>query len=78
MTKKDYELIARVFNQNYSQAKIGMFNKWQVSQVIKAQALQLADVLKSKDPKFDTRKFTEACGIEQGAYVNSKGVTVNY
>lgn len=78
MTKKDYELIAKVFNKNYSQAKVGMFNKWSVSQVIKAQALQMADVLKTDNPKFDTTKFTQACGVGQAAYVNSKGETVNY
>jgi len=64
MTKKDYELIARVFSKNYKDAQTGMFNNQTPVNLIKAQALQMADVLKRENPKFDTRKFTDACGIK--------------
>jgi hypothetical protein len=73
MTKKDYELIARVFNKNYTQAKGGQFDRWTIPQVIKAQTLQMADVLKTENSKFDTAKFTKACGIDTDGVTLSNG-----
>lgn len=79
MTKKDYELIARIFNKNIHDKTSYMTEvKYTGNQISKSMALQFADVLKTNNPKFDTKKFLTACGIESAAYVNSKGNTVSY
>lgn len=64
MTKKDYELIARIFNKNIhdTHPKNVRLN---VKMVAGAMAQQFADVLAKDNPRFDAEKFLTACGIEE-------------
>lgn len=62
MTKKDYELIARVLNDT---------NKFQqdfievsARQVLDQVAANLATQLEAENPLFDRTKFLKACGLE--------------
>lgn len=65
MTKKDYELIAKIFNKNINDTTDYMTQvKYTGNQISKSMAMQFADVLKTNNPKFDTSKFLTACGIE--------------
>ncbi len=64
MTKKDYELIARILHKNIHDTTGYMTEvKYTGNQISKAMAMQFADVLKTNNPKFDTKKFLTACGI---------------
>ena len=59
MTKKDYELIAKVIKE--------MENKydgddWTVDGTIYLYASNLAAAFNKDNPKFDQEKFMEACG----------------
>ena len=53
MSKKDYVLIARVFN--------GVLEDNLTSSQV---AMVLADVLASTNPRFDRGRFLTACGVE--------------
>lgn len=64
MTKKDYELIAKVFNKNITD-KSTICIKNNVPIVATAMARQFADVLVSTNPLFDKQRFLTACGVTQ-------------
>lgn len=65
MTRKDYDLIARIFAKNISDTdpKV-MTRKYTAHTVNIAMAKQFADVLKMTNPNFDHKRFLEACGVE--------------
>lgn len=64
MTKKDYELIARIFHKNITttnereNAPI-----WKSTTIATAMAKQFAEVLGRENDRFDREKFLQACGI---------------
>lgn len=65
MTKKDYELIARIFHKNITDNDPRVSQQlWTAQQIATATAKQFADVLKSTNPKFDRERFLQACGVE--------------
>lgn len=65
MTKKDYELIAKIFNKNINDTTNYMTEvKYTGQQISKAMAMQFADVLKMHNDKFDTKRFLTACGVK--------------
>lgn len=67
MTKKDYELIARVFNGSkqflqFKDDKLSYHNgKWDEHDTL---ARNLAMALAQQNPNFNKSKFLEACGLE--------------
>ncbi len=64
MTKKDYVLIARIFNKNItSKGERENAPIWKTTTVNEAVAKQFAEVLGNENPKFDHSKFLSACGI---------------
>jgi hypothetical protein len=77
MTRKDFELIARVFNKNMNDKTIDN-HKFSGPELVRAMACQMAAVLKTTNPLFDHERFLKACGVDEAAYVNNKGKTVNY
>lgn len=58
MTRKDYELIARG-------VCLAMVNGIITDKQMFGVADTLADQLQQENPKFDSGKFLQACGIEQ-------------
>lgn len=62
MTKKDYELIAKIFSKNIHTDNAREL-RHNVPVVAKAMSMQFADVLQRENPKFDKVKFLQACGI---------------
>lgn len=59
MTKKDYELIAGVLKR-YNDANNGnMFED-----ILHDVSYDFATALQEENPKFDSNKFLEACGIK--------------
>lgn len=63
MTKKDYELIARIFAKNMGE-KATEGRTLPVKTVVEATARQFADVLSRENTRFDKDKFLKACGIQ--------------
>ncbi len=59
MTRKDYELIARVFYHEVSTCKV-----LEEQTAIKRVASDLAIEFSKHHAAFDERKFMEACGFE--------------
>ena len=61
MTRKDYELIARVLAFTRTSAKSDLSpqadNMWRVA------CGDIADALASENPRFDRDRFLEACGV---------------
>ena len=65
MTKKDYVLIANVFNKFCDPQKKERF-------IIACDiAYIMSDTLQSENPRFDREKFLRACGVEQKCYKNT-------
>lgn len=63
MTKKDYELIARILHRNVTSTDPKMTEvKYTGVQISKAMVMQFADVLQKNDPRFDRTKFMLTCG----------------
>jgi hypothetical protein len=62
MTRKDFVLIAKIFNKNMNDKTIAN-HKYSGQEIVKAMACQMADVLKTTNPQFDHKRFLEACGI---------------
>lgn len=63
MTKKDFELIARILNKNITDTNPKMTQiKYTGNQISTAMAMQFADVLQKANPQFDRTKFLKACG----------------
>lgn len=58
MTRKDYQLIAKVFNDF---SKVIDLNETVGAEI----ALCLADDFANDNPRFDRTKFLTACGLEQ-------------
>ena len=59
MTRKDYELIARVFKQELDRAddrELAIGYIWPV-------ASELSRALRSTNPRFDPSRFLTACGM---------------
>lgn len=73
MTKKDYELIASVLLDNMTLNPLEFpesFRKW--NSIVNNMSIVLA----SKNPRFDSKKFLQACGVEVEhicAYCNKQG-----
>lgn len=63
MTRKDYELIARIFNKNINDPKLDRLSLLTIAQINQAVARQSADVFEKANPKFDKAKFLTACGV---------------
>jgi hypothetical protein len=64
MTRKDYELIAKVFKgANVPNPDKDEWNK-AYSYGIKQSALDMADALAADNPRFDRERFLKACGVE--------------
>lgn len=64
MTKKDYELIAKILAKDLRQAKSGEFMRHNPIDIFTALPQQFAEVLAKNDPKFSRNKFLQACGME--------------
>lgn len=62
MTKKDYELIATVFAG--CKPVDGTVNSASRMQTWDTAVTNMAWALKDKNPRFDFRKFVNACGIK--------------
>lgn len=66
MTKKDYILIAKIFNKN-----ITSINErenapiYKTTTVNKAMAKQFAYVFAKENPRFNEEKFLSACGVTE-------------
>ena len=58
MTKKDFELIARVINDAWSARALNQTPAYELSK-------RMADALGWTHPKFDRDRFLEACGFPQ-------------
>ncbi len=58
MTKKDYELIARVFHRQMEQSQ----NR-EEGVIITRVAVSLSFALVDTNPRFDSAKFLTACGV---------------
>lgn len=58
MTKKDYEVIAKVINRQGFMSLDGNFNK-------KVLAQDLAIELLLQNPRFNREKFLLACGVNE-------------
>jgi hypothetical protein len=59
MTKKDYEMIARILREHVETAhNAGELNK------ARAIARDFTRELAQGNPRFDRRRFLEACGVE--------------
>ena len=59
MTKKDYELIAKVIREMEDKYD---GDDWTVNGTIFLYAKNLAMALGTENPKFDSEKFMKACG----------------
>lgn len=74
MTKKDYELIARIFHKNITSNHPKETEvRFRATTISKAMAQQFADVLATNNPRFDRTKFLKACGIEESRRYNLDG-----
>lgn len=58
MTRKDYELLAKVFNRNTTDLSESQFIKFA------RLAEDLATELQAENPRFDTLRFLKACGLD--------------
>lgn len=67
MTKKDYIVLAKVFNIYSSAFKANEENitgyKVTGSALIREIVYKLSEHLAAQNPRFDTNKFSKACGI---------------
>lgn len=70
MTKKDFELIAKVLHKDITTAD--QYPKATHSQILKAQALQFAFVLAKQNERFDRSRFLTACGLEPNEIANNR------
>lgn len=61
MTKKDYELIAYALKNSYLGTLIYPKSLQGFYEVL---VERLCDSLKEENPRFDVKKFWEACGLE--------------
>lgn len=59
MTRKDYELIAKVFRNLSDDFSNGGSDEVSLSLV----ASELAEQLSAMNPRFDSRRFLDACGV---------------
>lgn len=69
MTKKDYELIASIFNE-YLEAftkseELILHYRVTGSSVTKEMILRFARELQKENPRFDKDKFAKACGMNK-------------
>lgn len=75
MTRKDFVLIAKIIKDNFEAFEtLGVDpSHWQG-----LLTSEFSTALAETNAQFDAYKFAVACGMKEAAYVNSKGVTVNY
>lgn len=59
MTKKDYELIARVFTRHCKVSHVDAKAREAMD-----MAYDMADALAQDNPRFNRNKFLKACGVE--------------
>lgn len=59
MTRKDYQLIAGVLQQN--RAQFGQYDERAIT--LDAVAHQFATALEDTNPRFDRARFLTACGV---------------
>ena len=59
MTKKDYVLIASVFE--HAKKYQSIYGTWKLEDII----LMLANKLQAENPRFDRAKFLLACGVTE-------------
>ena len=60
MTKRDYELIAAVIATNCRDC-----HTWSVAdERIEGIAEDMADAFEAVDPRFDRKRFLQACGLD--------------
>lgn len=64
MTKKDHELIARVFN-GLTQTENNLVWNNSTFELCEGIAIKLAVELKKDNPKFDMQMFRKACGMDE-------------
>ena len=60
MSKKDYELIARVLS-----ADTPTLGHWQAQQYRRETAARFAAELAATNPRFNRARFLTACGVER-------------
>ena len=63
MTRKDYELIARVIRHEYTEAYVGAGPSLAEKSAIYCVASALANALQADNERFDRAKFLEACRV---------------
>jgi hypothetical protein len=69
MTRKDYEMIAKVISQTKEFYEKGIPDNYMVSQVLLSASVSsrlvdhLSDALKEENPRFNPERFREACGL---------------
>ena len=59
MSKKDYELIARVLR-----SRVGYFTSRDGQDALAIVARDFASELQTTNPRFDRARFLQACGVE--------------
>lgn len=65
MSKKDYELIARIFHKNITDTDPKVTEvRYSAVTINKSMAQQFALVLGQHNPAFDRERFLKACGVE--------------
>lgn len=77
MTKKDYELVARIFHKNITDTNPKVTEvRYSAAYVNAATALQFADVLQRHDKRFNRLKFLEQCGAKSDCEHINRTITV--
>jgi len=71
MTKKDYILIAEAIRDvyDYQKESDGKGSKALKQGAIEVTVVNIADALRHDNPRFDSRKFVKACGIENSIHL---------
>lgn len=71
MTKKHFELIAKVMNKNITDTAPEVTEvRYSGATLSRAIAKQFAYVLAKTNPSFDRKRFLKACGIDDTAIVD--------
>lgn len=62
LTKKDFKAIAEIIAKQFVDDS-GNNESWIIKRHIRKTAQQLADYFAIQNPRFDRRKFLDACGL---------------
>ena len=78
MTRKDYILIAGVFNRRINAIADGATDR-EIFGAVKSTAMHMATALATDNPRFDRERFLAACGVDKGETLlkNYRAATVS-